>query len=80
MTTSATPTTVVGIGHGTLDLFLQFQGFFDIGRQAIEDGVEDAADLSCGNQVHVKLIEDAGMFFQGIGKGGPRLDTLLHRR
>ena len=65
------------VGHGTLDLFLQLHGFFDVGRQPVEDGVENPADLPRRDEVDIEFVEGLGVFLQSVGKGGAGLDALL---
>ncbi len=47
------------VDHRALDLALQAVGLLEIGRKAVEDRVEHAADLAGGDQVHVEFVEDA---------------------
>ena len=75
------------VGHRALHLALQLLVLLDVGREAVEDGVEDAADLAGGDQLDVELVEDLGVILERVGEGGAGLDLgldreqdLLHRR
>ena len=50
-----------------------------MGRQAVEDGVEDTGDLARGDERRIERVEDLGMLPQRIGEGGAALDLALDR-
>ena len=62
-----------GVDHGALDLALQLHGLFNVFGQTSQDRIEQTADLTGMDQVHIQFVKDLGMLFQGIGKRGTGL-------
>ena len=69
-----------GIDHRALHLSPQGVGLLQVDRQAIQDGVEDAADLAGLNEVHVEGVEGLGVLSQGVREGGALLPRRSSRR
>src|SRR5262249_39224385 len=66
------------VHHRAAHLALQFGGLFIVDRKAVQDCVEDAADLARLDEVHVKRVENLGVPAQRITERGALLDTRLH--
>ena len=60
------------------DLTLQLDALLDVDREAIEDGVEDAAHLARANQAAKQLVEHLGVPRQRVRERGALLDVALH--
>ena len=68
------------VDHRALDLAGQRVGLLEVDRQAVQDGVEDAADLAGLDQVHVERVEGLRVLAQRVGEGGALLHVLAHLR
>jgi hypothetical protein len=68
------------VDEGAGDLALQLDRLLVVLREAVQDGVEDAADLSGLDEVRVELIEDLGVPAQRVAEGHALLDRGLHVR
>jgi hypothetical protein len=60
-----------GIDHGRLDLGGQLDGFLDVGREALEDGVENAARFAGCHHVGEEPVKGAWMLAHRVGKRHP---------
>ena len=49
---------------------------FDVGRQTLQDGVEDTASLTSRHHVDVQIRERLRVFLEGVGERRPGLDVL----
>ena len=63
------------IDHRRLHLALQLHGLFDVGREPLENRVEDAARLARRHHVREQRIERLRMLAHRIGERGARLDV-----
>ena len=61
------------VDHGALDLGLQLDVLLDVGREALEDGVEDTARLAGRDHVREQVVEDLGVLAHGVGEAGAAL-------
>ena len=59
------------VDHGPLDLLLQLHRLFDVRRQPVQDGVEDAAHLAGGHQVDVEVVKTLGCLSSASAKVEP---------
>jgi hypothetical protein len=67
------------VDHGALELALELDRLLDVDGEPPEDGVQDAADLTGGDQVDVQLVEDLRVLAQRVREGGALLDGVLDR-
>ena len=63
------------VNHGGLDLTLQLDGLFDVGRQALENRVENTAGLARRNHVREQRIERLRMLLHRIRQRGAAFDV-----
>ena len=77
-----TPTTSAGddddgdrVDHRRLHLALQLHGLFDVGRQALENRVEDTARLARRHHVGEQRVERLRVLAHRVGERGARLDV-----
>ena len=61
------------VDHRALDLGLELDGLLDVGGQALEDRVEDAARLARRDHVGEEVVEGLGVLAHGVGQAGPAL-------
>jgi hypothetical protein len=66
------------VDQGGADLGAQLDRLLDVGREALQDGVEDTARLAGGDHVHVEIVEGLGVPPHGVGQRRARLDVLAH--
>ena len=66
------------VHHRAAHLALQLHRLLDVDREAIEDRVEDAADLARLDEVHVEVVEDLRVAPQRVAERGALLDARLH--
>ena len=66
------------VDQGGLDLALQLDGLLDVGREALQDGVEDTARLAGGDHVDEEVVERLRVLAHRLGEGRARLDVLAH--
>ncbi len=67
------------VHHRALDLATQLLGLLFVDGEAVEDRVENTADLTCGAQLHVELVEHLRMILQRVRERRARLNATLHR-
>ena len=77
-----TPTTSAGdhddgnrVDHRRLHLALQLHGLFDVGREALENRVEDTARLARRHHVGEQRVERLRVLAHRVGERGARLDV-----
>ena len=61
------------VDHGALDLGLELHRLLDVGGQALQDGVEDAARLAGRDHVGEEVVEGLGVLAHGVGQAGAAL-------
>src|SRR3954469_23786423 len=61
-----------------LDLGVQLDRLLDVGREALQDDVEDTARLAGRHHVGEQVVERLGMLFHGVGERGAGLDVAAH--
>ena len=67
------------VHHSRLYRSLQFDSFFDIYREALEDGVENTAGLAGGDHVGIEIVENLGLILHSGGEAISGFDVDLHR-
>ena len=67
------------IDHRGLDLALQLDVLLDVGREALENRVEDAARLARGNHVGEQRVEGLRMLLHRVGERRAALDVAARR-
>src|SRR5581483_9748294 len=67
-----------GIDERRLDGRFQLDGFFDVGRKALENRVQNTAGLARLDHVGGEVVEDLGIATHGVGEGGAALDRGPH--
>ena len=63
------------VDHRAADLPAQLHGLLDVHREALEDGVEDAAHLAGLDEVHVEVVEHLGVAAQRVAERRALLDA-----
>ena len=66
------------VDHRAAHLAAQLHRLLDVDREAVEDGVEDAADLAGLDEVHVEVVEHLRVAAQRVAEGRALLDARLH--
>ena len=66
------------IDHRGVDLRLQFDVLFNVGRQTLENGVENTAGLAGGDHVDVEVVEGLRVFAHRLGEGRAAFNVLAH--
>ena len=67
------------VDHRGLDLALQLDGLLDVGRQALQNRVENTARLAGGDHVGEQRVERFGVLLHRIGQRRAALDVGARR-
>ena len=65
------------VDHRAAHLALQLHRLLDVDREAVQDGVEDAADLAGLDEVHVEVVEDLRVPAERVAERRALLDARL---
>ncbi len=77
MTTAMMQMTADRVRQRAAHLAGQLDALLDVDCEAVQDRVEDAADLAGLDQVDEELVEDLGVPAQRVAEGGALLDRRL---
>ena len=62
------------VGEGGADLVAELRHLLDVGGEAVHHGMESAAGLARGDQVHVEVVEGPRPALHRLGEAGPGFD------